>query len=277
MAISSGRYNSSQYHDYGGNHSQNKLGQLLSSFFSYAIEGNEKLSQLEGVKTTMDWYKEQKEFREKLNEQESNKGAAILSTVTNKMIKTLLDEVEPYYTQLIIEAIGVKTQYKEGSIETNFRIGYIPVRPYVEYVKLHNKQKISSIKLIFQLDTNTTIEKLKIHTNREGNKLIDIERISIGLELFLLEVRISSAYISLPINSFNGKLKLAKKEFKISNFSFPYLRRSEQKSVKTIAPMSILASRTIAQGKNENIVCKNCSNMNPIESKFCNKCGSIIP
>jgi hypothetical protein len=32
--------------------------------------------------------------------------------------------------------------------------------------------------LIFQLDTNTTIEKLKIHTNREGNKLIDIERIS---------------------------------------------------------------------------------------------------
>jgi hypothetical protein len=238
MVISSSLYKSSPYHVHGDNRSENKLRQLLNSFFSDAIERNEKLSQVEGIKTTVNWYKEQKEFREKLNENEGNKGAVTLSTVTNKMIETLLDEVEPYYTQLLIEAIGVKTQYREGSIETNFRIEHIPVKPYVEYVKLHNKQKASSVKLIFQLDIVTTIEKLKIHPNREGNKLIDIERINFGFELFLLEVRISTMYFSLPISSFNRKMKLAQKEFTLNNLSFPYSRGSRvQRSGITGAPI----------------------------------------
>jgi hypothetical protein len=132
--------------------------------------------------------------------------------------------------------------------------------------------------LIFQLDIDTTIEKLKIHPNREGNKSVDIENIKFGFELSLLEVRISTTYISLPISSFKGKMKLAEKEFTISNLSFPYPRGSgEQESGKTGAPLSNLAPRPFTQGNNVNIVCKSCANMNPIESKFCNKCGSIIP
>lgn len=58
MATSSNRYKFSPYYDYGGNHSESKLRQLLNSFFSYGIERNEKLSQLEGIKTTVEWYKE---------------------------------------------------------------------------------------------------------------------------------------------------------------------------------------------------------------------------
>jgi hypothetical protein len=223
MAISTSRYNSA-HHDYVNN---NKLQQELRSFFSYAIEGNEKLTQLEGVKTTIEWYKQQKDHREKVNEEDGNQASVIFSTVANKMIETLLDKVQPYYTDSIIKAIGIKTQYRQGSVEVNFEIGYIPIKPYVEYVKLHNQQRVSSVKFVFQLDTNTTIEKLKIPTtSKEHNKSIDIKKIGIGLELSLIEVRISTSHMPLPFISFNGKLKLAKKEFEMNDLSFPYFQHS---------------------------------------------------
>jgi hypothetical protein len=218
MAISSSRYNTPHY-DYGND----KLRQELRSFFSYAIEGNEKLNQLEGIKTTADWYKQQKDFRGKLNEEKGNRGAAIFSAVGNKMIETLLDKVHTYYTNSIIKAIGIKTQYRQGSVETNFEIGYVAIKPYVEYIKLHQEQQVASVKFVFQLDTNTAIEKLKIHADsKQGNKSIDVEKISIGLKLFLVEVKISSSHMPLPFMSFNGQLKLAEKEFEIRNISLPY-------------------------------------------------------
>jgi hypothetical protein len=83
LALSSSRY-TTPYFDYGND----KLRQELRSFFSFAIEGNEKLNQLEGIKTTADWYKQQKDFRDKLNEEKGNRGAVILSTIGNKMIDT---------------------------------------------------------------------------------------------------------------------------------------------------------------------------------------------
>jgi hypothetical protein len=217
MAISSNRYNTYPY-DY----SNDKLRQELGSFFSSAIDGNEKLSQLEGIKTTIEWYKQQKKYRDKINEENGNGSAAIFSAVGNKMIETLLDKVHPYYTDSIIKAIGIKTQYRQGSLETNFEIGYIAIKPYVEYIKFHQQQKVSSVKFVFQLDTNTTIEKLKVHADsKQGNKSIDIEKISIGLKLFLVEVKISSTHMPLPFISFDGRMKLAEKEFEIRNISLP--------------------------------------------------------
>lgn len=224
MAISSSRYNTPPY-DY----SNNKLRQELRSFFSYAIKGNEKLSQLEGIKTTIDWYKQQKEFRDKLNEDNGNGSAVIFSAVGNKMIETLLDNVQPYYTDSIIKDIGIRTQYRQGSVETNFEIGYVAIKPYVEYIKLHKQQQVASVKFVFQLDTNTTIDKLRVHADsKQGNKSIDIEKISIGLKLLLVEVKISSSHMPLPFISFNGQLKLAEKEFEIRDISLPYSKDSSR-------------------------------------------------
>jgi hypothetical protein len=204
MAISSSRYNTPPY-DY----SNNRIRQELRSFFSSAIEGNEKLSQLEGIKTTIDWYKQQKEFRDKLNEENDNGSAAVIfSAVGNKMIETLLDNVQPYYTNSIIKGIGIRTQYRQGSVETNFEIGYVAIKPYVEYIKLHHQQQVASVKFVFQLDTNTTIEKLRVHADsKQSNKSIDIEKISIGLKLLLVEVKISASHMPLRFISFNGQLR----------------------------------------------------------------------
>ena len=218
MAISSSRY-TIPYSDYGND----KLRQELRSFFSYAVEGNEKLNQLEGIKTTADWYKQQKDFREKLNEEKGNRGAVIFSAMGNKMIEILLDKVHPYYTNSIVKAIGVRTQYRQGSVETNFEIGYVAIKPYVEYIKLYHQQQVASVKFVFQLDTNTAIEKLKIAAdNKQGNKSIDIEKISIGLKLSLAQVKISSSHTPLSFISFSGQLKLAEKEVEIRNISLPY-------------------------------------------------------
>ena len=81
----------------------------------------------------------------------------------------------------------------------------------MEFVnEVNHHEEPGSVKLGFQLDTNTHIEKLTIRSTRKGEKSIDIEKIGIGLELYLLEVRI----MSLPVASFNGKLKLAEKKLK---------------------------------------------------------------
>jgi hypothetical protein len=222
MALSSNRY-TTPYYDYGND----KLRQELRSFFSHAIEGNEKLNQLEGIKTTAEWYRQQKDFRDKLNQENGNRGAVIFSAMGNKMIEILLDKVHPYYTNSIIKAIGIKTQYRQGSVETNFEIGYVAMKPYVEYIKYYHQQQVASIKFVFQLDTSTAIEKLKIPAdNKQGNKSIDIEKISIGLKLSLIQVKISTSHMPLPFMSFNGQLKLAEKELEIRNISLPYSKDS---------------------------------------------------
>jgi len=222
VAISSSRYTIPFY-----NYGSDKLRRELRSFFSHAIDGNEKLNQLEGIKTTAEWYKQQKDFRQKLNEEKGSRGAVILSTIGNKMIEILLDKVHPYYTNSIIKAVGIKTQYRQGSVETNFEIGYVAMKPYVEYVKYYHQQQVASVKFVFQLDTDTAIEKLKIPAdNKQGNKSIDIEKISIGLKLYLVQVKISSSHMPLPFMSLNGQLKLAEKEFEIRNISLPYSQYS---------------------------------------------------
>ena len=220
MALSSNHY-TTPYYDYGND----KLRQELRSFFSHAIEGNEKLKQLEGIKTTADWYRQQKDFREKLNQENGNRGAVIFSAMGNKIIEILLDKVHPYYTNSIIKAIGIKTQYRQDSVETNFEIGYVAMKPYVEYIKYYHQQQVASVKFVFQLDANTVIEKLKIPVNnKQGNKSIDIEKISIGLILSLVQVKISTSHMPLPFMSFNGQLKLAEKELEIRNISLPYFK-----------------------------------------------------
>ena len=224
MVVSSSRY-TTPYYDY----SNDKLRQELKSFFSHAIYGNEKLNQFEVIKPAVDWYKQQKEFREKLNEEKGSRGAVIVSTVGNKMIETLLEKVHPYYTNSIIKAIGIRTQYRQGSLETSFEIGYVAIKPYVEYIKLRQQQRIAFVKFVFQLDTNTAIENLRIHADGyQGNKSIDIEKIRTGLKLSLVQVKISTFHMPLPGISFNGQLKLAEKEVEIRNISLPYSKDSSK-------------------------------------------------
>ena len=203
MAISSSGYASINRED--------RLHQELSSLFSGGIQANsEKLNQIDGIKTAMNWYKEQERIKEENQYESSYSRNFILTILANKAAETLVEHAQPFYVKSIIQKIGIKTQFKEGAVEINLRIGFLPLKPYVEFVKeVNHHEEPGSVKPGFQLDTNTHIEKLKIRSTRKGEKSIDIEKIGIGLELYLLEVRI----MSLPVASFKGKSKVGRKKF----------------------------------------------------------------
>ena len=84
-----------------------------------------------------------------------------------------------------------------------------------------------------------TIERLGIPvTSKEHNRTIDIKKIGIELELSFIEVRISSSHMPLPFISLTGNLKLIKKEFEISDLSFPYFQRSDEYELSPTIPLT---------------------------------------
>ena len=104
----------------------------------------------------------------------------------------MLEKAEPYYEGTIIKHIGIKTQFKDGTVETDFNIGFIPIEPYVEFDKIVYGKKMYSI--------------------NEGKESIEIEKMGINLELFLQRVEGNGF-------SFDMSLKLADKEAYVSDIS----------------------------------------------------------
>jgi hypothetical protein len=192
---------------------EDKLRDKLKWSFRSAFEKNENFEQLKAVNTIADWYKDINEFKEK---GEGNNKHIIRSTIANKTIEELVRHVEPFYKNTIIKNIGTKTQFKEGTVERNFNTNFVSIKPYVKFVKRVNLMNMHSVKFSFLLNTNIYIETFLIHSNPAG-KSIDINRLSIELELSLLEASIS---MQTPYISLNEPIILTSKRFEIDNLSF---------------------------------------------------------
>jgi ribosomal protein L40E len=242
-----------------------KLREKLEWFFGDALK-NQKLIQLQDIKTIAGWHKGKKEEKK----EERN---IILSTVLNKMVQELLKQVQPAYTAFLLQNIGIKTQFKEGAIEADFEIGFIPIKPYVEFLKVVNKVKVSSVKFTFQLDTSTYIEKLKIiPSSNHQVKSVHIEKMGIALELSLLEIKVSSLQLPMPSISLDQKIKLGEKKFELKDLSYQFKQPPATDRVEV--QNSIVAGET--NSRNSYIVCEQCGNRNSFQSKFCNNCGSKL-
>jgi hypothetical protein len=240
----------------------NKFFEKMNWFFNYALSEKEKLQKLKEVKTIANWYKEKKEYKED-NER------IVTSLVVNKIIEELLNYAHPYYVNSIIKKINVATQLKDGAVESDFDIGFIPIKIYVEFDKLVNETKQSSAKFTFQLDTSTYITKLKIRSGDEG-KSMAIQKVGIKLELSLLQVEISYSPMQMPVVAINTPINLASKKFEINELLF-HIKES---------PVKIQTSRSpLGQSfgiNNNNIICQKCSTSNPAGSTFCNNCGIAL-
>ena len=57
--------------------------------------------------------------------------------------------IEAFYTDSLINKIGVETQFNEGTVETNLEFRFAPIKPYVEFVKRLDANKVSSTKFEF--------------------------------------------------------------------------------------------------------------------------------
>src|SRR5215211_1369280 len=86
-----------------------KITDTLNNFFSTAFQDQHKnkFFNLRDVKTVVGWYRQANEFKEKIENDISSSDP--VSTVANNIIERLLEKVEPYYEQCLIEKIEIKT------------------------------------------------------------------------------------------------------------------------------------------------------------------------
>lgn len=202
---------------YGSN--VDKLTEILDKFFSGAFQDHHKnkFFDLRDVKTVVDWYQQAENFKGKVDNAVNNLSLSDpMSMVANKTIEMMLEKVRPYYEQCLIEKIGFKTQFKNGSVENNFRVEFKPILFHVDFTKEVNEKDICTIRFRFKLSAKNYISSLNIQYN-EGEMLCHIEKAGIELELYLTEIivtYIGADQISVP---YKKTTRLANKKLEVQN------------------------------------------------------------
>jgi hypothetical protein len=193
-----------------------KITDTLNNFFSTAFQDQHKnkFVNLREVKTVVGWYRQANEFKEKIENDISSSDP--VSTVANNIIERLLEKVEPYYERCLTEKIEIKTHFRDGKIENNFKVGLIPIKSHVDITKEVNHRDICTIRFRFNLDTKTYISRLRIR-HSEGKTLCDIEKAGMELELSLIEIIVIYIGAEQTNISFKKTIKLAHKKFEIQN------------------------------------------------------------
>ena len=194
---------SSSYHSSGNN----ELHEKLKWSFSCAVDKSDFLKQSKDFRTIEGWYKQAKKTSDSISSP---------SIVVDEMINELLKHAYPYYTNFIIDKIDIKTQFIGSSMEADFDIGIVSMKPYVEFIKIVNGEPTPPAKFTFQLDISTHISIVKT-LNTSVSKYIEIKRLGVDLEILLLQM--PYLYLSPPI-------KLTTKTFDIHNIRFPMKRQS---------------------------------------------------
>jgi hypothetical protein len=195
-----------------------KITDTLNNFFSTAFQDQHKnkFFNLREVKTVVGWYRQANEFKEKIENDISSSDP--VSTVANNIIDRLLEKVEPYYEQCLTEKIEIRTHFRDGKIENNFKVGLIPIKSHVDFTKEVNNRDICTIRFRFKLDTKTHISRLRIR-HSEGKTLCDIEKAGMELELSLIEIIVIYIGTEQTNISFKKTIKLAHKKFEIQNLA----------------------------------------------------------
>jgi hypothetical protein len=250
MAIS-GRY----YNDNNNNSIYDidaKLNENLRSFLtsSFEEEGG-SLRKLKDVKTLGDFYKKTREYG-----QQDRYG--ILSTIVNKIIQELLDQVEPYFIGPIIKKVDVETRFKkEGVVEVNSNIDFgAPLNLFAEFVVEVNGKESYSVKFTFQIDTSANMTNLRIISNAHSIDSIDIEALGVTIKLYLLQIEFSDKISGWSEFSLNKQMKLGEKSFAIHNLSL-YAESSDNKN-------------------SDEIACSKCNTINSPGSTICISCSSNL-
>lgn len=208
-----------------------RLREELLQFVKSSFDEGKKIKGLKGVKFIADLYKEAKNAN---NEEGEYNKRALLSIVVDKTTEELVRHLEPFYKDTIIKHIGIKTQFKEGAIESSFKTEFISIKPFVKFVKRvgPDKRELASVKFVFQLDTTLYVDKFQIRNNSEV-KSIKINKLGIEAKLSLLQVTIETT-LGVPVISLVKPIKLASKKFEIKNL----VLFSRQSSSKAGAPFS---------------------------------------
>jgi hypothetical protein len=193
-----------------------KITDTFNNFFSTAFQDQHKnkFFNLREVKTVVGWYQQANEFKDKIENEMLSSDPVLM--VANNIIERQLEKMEPYYQQCLIEKIESKTQFRDGKVENNFKVGLIPIKSHVDFTKEVNSKDICTIRFRFNLNTKTYISRLRIRRS-EGKMLCDIEKVGMELELSLIEITVIYVGTEQTNVSFKKTIKLAHKKFEIQN------------------------------------------------------------
>ena len=185
----------------------NELHEKLKWSFSCAIDKSEFLKLSKDIKTIEGWYREAKKTSDNISNP---------SLVSGEMIKELLNHVYPHYTNIIIEKTDINIKSTDGGVQSDFDLGIVTMRPYVEFVKIVNGESMPTSKFTFQLDIRTYISIFKA-VNNSASEYIELKKLGIELEISLLHM--PYFYLSEP-------MKLTTKTFEIENIRLPRKRKN---------------------------------------------------
>jgi len=186
--------------------SDNELHEKLKWSFSCAIDKSDFLKQSKDFKTIEGWYGQ----ANKTSDNISNP-----SLVSGEMIKELLNHVYPHYTNIIIEKTDMNIKSTDGGVQSDFDIGIVTMKPYVEFVKIVNAEPMPPAKFTFELNIRTYIS-IFTAINNSVSEYIELKKLGIDLEILLLQM--PYIYLSEPI-------KLTTKTFEIQNIRLPRKRQ----------------------------------------------------
>lgn len=183
----------------------NELHEKLKWSFSCAVDKGDFLRQSKDFKTIEGWYLKGKKTSDNITNS---------SLASGEMIKELLNHVYPYYTNIIIEKTDMNIKLAEGGMQSDFDIGIVTMKPYVEFIKIVDGEPMPPAKFTFQLDIRTYISIFK--AVNKATEYIELKKLGIELEILLLHM--PYFYLSEPI-------KLTTKTFEIQNIRLPRKRQ----------------------------------------------------
>jgi len=184
----------------------NELREKLKWSFSCAIDKSDFLKQSKDFKAIEGWYHQAKKTSDDISSP---------SLVSSEVIKELLNHVYPHYTNIIIEKVDMNIKSTDGGMQSDFDIGIVTMRPYVEFVKIVNGEPMPAAKFTFELDIRTHISIFKA-ANSSESEYIELKKLAIELEILLLY---------MPYFSLSESIKLTTKTFEIQNIRLPHKRQ----------------------------------------------------
>ncbi len=159
------------------------------------------------IKTIAGWYRESREQQDK-----------IPSTIFNNSIERLLEHVEPYLADHLIDKIKIKFKPDLDGLEI-IEINPPPIKPYVEFVKRINQVEADGIRVTFNIELCGKLENIRFRKFRSHQIEVYVDSLSISLTASIIEISVSIFH--MPSISYSGSISLCDNQlFTVENLSF---------------------------------------------------------
>ena len=185
-----------------------RLRKELTSIFDEVLTTNKnKINARKEIKTIAGWFQESGEEPDKIS-----------STIINKSLERLLEYVEPFLADYLIDKIKIEVKPHLDGLE-RIEVNPPPIKPYVEYIKKINQIESDGVKITFNIAFGMKLEDIRFRNYQNRQLEVYVGTLNAYLTASIVEIAVS--IFSMPTISFSESLPLCNNElFKVENLSF---------------------------------------------------------